>query len=68
MTAYDEIKAAGIPHDNHESDLYVQNTPEVRAILARHGHRVCRPYISKMEGEQWLDMPFVYDPYWESKP
>lgn len=71
MSIYTDIVAAGIPHNNHYSDLYVPDTPEVRAILARHGKKVdgwnVQPFTNRVEGGRWLDLPFQYEPYWASR-
>ncbi|KKN50721.1 hypothetical protein LCGC14_0629820 [marine sediment metagenome] len=71
MTIYQELKDAGVPLDNHESDLYVKATPEAIEILERRGiiPTTASDYVgifrSKMDGHIWFDLPFRYDPYWE---
>ena len=72
MSIYTEITQAGIEIDHHESDLYVTDCPEARAILANHGKKPdgwnVQQFTSQIDGKQWLDIPFQYLPFWESKP
>lgn len=71
MTLYTDLKAARLDLDNHESDLYVRDTPEARAILAVHGKRVdghnVQRFTSQIDGKPWLDIPFAYTPWWERR-
>lgn len=66
---FEKIKEAGIPFDNHESDLYIPNTPEVRAILEQYPTKkeITTPFIHQVKKEEWLEVPFAYLPYWEAK-
>ena len=70
MSLYSEIAAAGIPHSNHSSDLYIQDTPQSREILAKFplekGNATL--FINQApphKGERWLDVPFAYEPFWD---
>lgn len=72
MSLYDEIKAAGIPFANHESDLYFRDCPEAREILARYptSKTNAQGFINQApphKGERWLDVPFAYLPWWEKR-
>lgn len=68
MHIYDELKAAGVPLDSHESDLYAKATPAAQAIIDRWEHRAnVRPFISQIDGSRWLDLPFAYKPFWDRK-
>lgn len=62
-----EIKAAGIPCHNHESDLYLPDTAEVWRILEKFpGHRAnARRFFNRVEKETWLDVPFAFQPWWD---
>ncbi len=60
---YSRIKAAGIPFDSHESDLYVLATPEARQLVDECG-AVCSVFVSQVDGRRWLDVPFHYEPFW----
>jgi hypothetical protein len=62
---YQDLKAAGVPTDHHESDLYALDTPIARALVEKHGWRGVSAFTSQIGGKQWLDMPFAYDPFWE---
>jgi hypothetical protein len=71
-TLFQSIKDAGIPFANHESDLYIPDTPEARAILDRFPLQ--RDNATRFtnqadphEGERWIDVPFAYAPWWEAK-
>jgi len=65
-TLYEDLVAAGIPTDSHESDLYVLDTPEARALLAKHGKQGSG-FVSQIDRRRWLDVPFAYDPFWTKK-
>lgn len=58
----DEIKAAGIEYDHHESDLYLPGTAEARAILARYPThaKIATTFIDQRTGTPWIDVPFAY--------
>lgn len=64
-----EVRAAGIPFDSHESDLYLPNTPAVRAILARHPAqaRNAEPFVGRVTHRPAIDVPFAYEPFF-SRP
>ena len=79
MSIYTEMQQAGIQTDHHESDLYVIDCPESRAILANYGKNIypgkgfrkvfdTKPFYCEISGDAWLDIPFAYVPFWESKP
>lgn len=64
---YEELKAAGIKMDSHESDLYVLETPAVRGIIAQfpmHAKNATR-FRDRRDGKMWIDVPFAYDPWWK---
>lgn len=63
MTIYEELKAAGCEIDNHESDLYVKATPKAREITKNCKGRSF--FISQIDRELWIDLPFRYDPFWD---
>lgn len=64
QTVYQMLVAAGIPVENHYSDLYVQATPEALDIVRKAGKR-CESFVHQIHGNRWLDIPFSFDPYWE---
>lgn len=63
------VEAAGIKHAHHETDLYLPDTEEVRAILEKFpvNKANARPFTNQVEGGTWLDIPFAYLPAWEAK-
>ncbi len=66
---YDEMKALGVEMANHESDLYVKDSPEVRALLAKYPthERNVRRFIHSTTNAIWIDIPFAYAPFWRDK-
>lgn len=66
MTLYQELKAAGCKIDSHESDLYVEATMEARAIVKKHRCKAY-PFISQTDRGMWLDVPFMFDPWWKAR-
>lgn len=62
---YDQLRAAGVPLDNHESDLYAKVTGESMRIVSEYQHRAnVRTFRNQTDGAQWYDIPFAYDPFW----
>ena len=66
INVYDELKAAGIPIDNHESDLYALYTPDSIRIVKESGHS-WTVFVSQIDGKLWLDIPFAYSPFWDGR-
>lgn len=66
-SVYDAIKATGASIDSHESDLYAEATPKVLAIV-KQSARTYSLFRSNIDGKQWVDIPFAYEPYWQAKP
>jgi hypothetical protein len=59
---YRRLLEAGCEIDNHESDLYVRDTPEARAIIAQYklddgipGYQLPRQQTGKAEQDQDKD-------------
>lgn len=68
MSIYQQLKDAGIPIDNHESDLYCLKTPESAAIVRAWEHAgIVTTFISQIDGKVWYDLPFAYEPFWYSQ-
>lgn len=68
MSLYTDLCDAGCVLDSHESDLYVQDTPMARKILARYPDVRPEPFMSQTEPRgPWLDIPFAFDPFWERR-
>jgi len=66
-SVYHDLKEAGLPLDNHESDLYVKDSPEARAILAKHGQKYSA-FMSQIDNKRWLEVPFGYLPFFGHTP
>lgn len=64
MTLYAEMLEAGVDTDNHESDLYVEFTPEAAAIMAIHPDQKFTTFLDRITGKVWMDIPFKFDPWW----
>jgi len=66
MSIWTEVKARGIPYDNHESDLYIPVNDETRKLLRGSGIKYSAFYSSK-DHTLWYDIPFAYEPWWEKR-
>ena len=67
-TIYAQLKAAGVPLDHHESDLYAKVTPNSNRIVGGYEHKAnVTQFTSQTDNAQWFDIPFAYDPFWEDK-
>jgi hypothetical protein len=65
---YRKMLVAGVEIDNHETDLYVPVTDVTTAILNDYHYRSnVKPFRSNIDGTQWYDIPFAYDPAWIRK-
>jgi hypothetical protein len=72
ISLYEALKWAGVSLDHHESDLYVESTPTARALLSlyvRNGWLASKgePFVSRIDGKFWIDVPFMYEPFWIAK-
>jgi hypothetical protein len=66
MSIYEKLKAANIPIDNHESDLYALKTPESKSIIDQYEFKEnVKTFISQIDKHEWYDIPFAYDPFWQ---
>lgn len=63
---YADCLAAGLETDNHESDLYIKDCTKARALLDKYGLPE-KPFTSQIDGKSWLEVPFMYTPFWEKK-
>lgn len=70
MSIYEEMIAAGVEYDHHESDLYVKDCQEARDVLKMHDKKVdgwnVERFTNEIDGTPWLDIPFAYTPYWDA--
>lgn len=65
MSLYLDILGSGIEFDRHESDLYVRDTKAAREIIAEHGAQFST--LNDANGDPWLEVPFAFDPFWNSR-
>jgi hypothetical protein len=63
-TLYAEALEAGLVAGHHESDLYLTNTGEARALVAKHG-RIAYGFRDAVTGKPSLDVPFAFQPFWD---
>ena len=66
MSIYQALKAAGVPTDNHESDLYAKATPVALQIARGYGYDA-RTFLSELDGQLWIEFPFRFDPFWADR-
>lgn len=71
-TLYAALLAAGVPIDNHESDLYFPVTEQSTAILAQYPHSKANATTFANQrppnvGQRWYDVPFAFLPWWEAR-
>jgi len=69
MTLYEELLFGGVKIEHHESDLYFPVTRKSTEILRRHpkAMEIAEYFTNRISGDTWVDVPFNYQPYWESK-
>ena len=69
VTLYTELRDAGVPIDSHYGDLYFKPSPEALEILRRYPLQQSQAssFISLIDGERWIDIPFAFDPHWENR-
>jgi hypothetical protein len=68
LTIYDQLVAAGVPLDSHESDLYAKLTEASTAIIRAYPSRDnVRTFVHQVDHTVWYDIPFAYLPFWEAR-
>ena len=70
ISIYEELKAAGVEIDHHESDLFVPVNAITIPIVDRFDpdRATVTTFNSRIDGKLWYDIPFQYAPFWERKP
>jgi hypothetical protein len=67
MSIYEKMKAAGVPIDRHESDLYVPVNDTTKAIIRDYELKdSVGCFLSCLDGKLWFDIPFAWLPFWEA--
>lgn len=65
---FDQVKAAGLPFDNHESDLYIPvNETSQKLINGYKFKSNVTQFTSQIDGKRWFDVPFAYEPFWPKR-
>ena len=65
---YQDALAAGLFEGNRGWDLYIRDTPQARAILAKHGKKVDGWNVTSFSDQstdtrtRLLEIPFAYNP------
>ena len=62
---YDQVIESGLAFDHRESDLYIRVCPKAWAMISCYVHKAnVTTFICQLDGQEWFDVPFAYDPYW----
>jgi hypothetical protein len=65
-TLYREVVKRKIEHSNHYSDLYLPKTSET-IRLCSYFNVTPTIFTNNIDGKQWLDIPFMFEPYWNER-
>lgn len=62
-------KFPDLQKDHHESDLYIEYTPEVWEYLKENYEffKNCSTFFSTEDQKRWIDIPFAFDQFWNKK-
>lgn len=69
-TLFQALQEAGIKIEHHESDLYFPVSEKSTEILNQFPlQEKNKTFFFNVNDDckKWYDIPFAYDPYWESK-
>ena len=68
QTIFEEVCRAGIPFDNHESDLYIPVNQVTKEIISRYPEsQPVGTFINQQNGELWYDLAFKFLPFWDKQ-
>lgn len=70
MTIYKAIKKKNIEFSTHESDLYIQDTPENWELIVMYDSEFLTNitrFKNQRTGNIWLDIPFANDEWWDKR-
>ena len=67
MDIFNAVISAGIPHDNHASDLYIPVTAETINLVAAYAVPDARMFRDQITGSMMYDLPFQYLPFWAGR-
>ncbi len=63
---YKALVELGAPVDSHESDLYVLANPQTVATVKARGWYFTY-FRSAIDGRQWIEIPFGFEPWWDRR-
>jgi len=64
---YQDVLASGGYIANHKSDLYIEVNDANRELLKKHNITTATTFRNQVTGKLCYDVPFMFDPFWESK-
>jgi len=68
VALWEQVKALGIPHASHETDLYIPVTEQTRKLIEAYEFKSnVTTFQNQVEGGLWFDIPFAYLPAWNKK-
>ena len=68
MNIYDEAKKLGIEMGNWCSDLYLPVNEQTQKLVADYKFKKnVTTFTSNIDKKLWYEIPFAFDPYWESR-
>lgn len=67
QTIYKQLIQAKLKTSHHESDLYTPVVPESTKIINNYDkdRLSVETFISEIDNQEWYNIPFAYDPFWE---
>ena len=67
MSIYQKAVEIGIEIDSHETDLYLKDCQESRKLIEEYEFKSnVTKFRSQIDNCVWFDIPFAYDPAWET--
>jgi hypothetical protein len=73
ISLHRKLVEAGCEVSGHESDLYVLDTDLAREVIRKYSEEPYNGglYMSQFTADddhrQWLEFPFLFDPFWEKQ-
>jgi hypothetical protein len=66
---YEKAQKAGIPMDNHYSDLYLLVCPKSKELIAEYPYKQSvSTFLNQIDNNLWFEIPFEFYPYWANLP
>jgi hypothetical protein len=68
VSIHQKAVLAGLEIASHCSDLYIPVNAISAELVKLHGHKsTLRQFTSQIDGKQWYEIAFAYDPYWDKR-